>query len=230
MKKILIIDDDATTREYLKQILLAENYQVETCCDVYGAENAILKQNFDLILSDINLAEGPSGFDFLKAFRNTQVLTKFTLISGRNSENDVNLAVKLGVDDYLVKPIDSELLRAKIYRLLHEEDKGKLFFSQKNLNNTPTNYANIFISKICEEGMVLQLSKKMEINSKLKIYSRTFDELGIRAPWFRINSCVNQGEKYLASVSFVGMAESEVQKIRAFLVQHPDRPSYANLM
>ena len=58
--------------------------------------------------------------------------------------------------------------------------------------------------------------------------SEIFDDLGIQAPWIRVNSCTSaENGKFLAQVSFIGMPEKETQKIRAYLVQHPDKKSYS---
>ena len=108
----LIIDDEKTladnTCEYFNM------FDVKTAA-VYGrreAEEFFKDNEADLILLDINLADG-SGFDVCKMIRET-INVPILFISARNSDDDKLIALSIGGDDYIEKPYSLGVLLAKV--------------------------------------------------------------------------------------------------------------------
>lgn len=111
MKKILLVEDNATIREELSMLLQFEGYQV---LDTNKAANAIkLVEQYkpDLIISDI-LLQDFDGFELiqnLKANETTKNIP-FIFVTTSASKNNEALAYSLGAINYLVKPFKAEVL------------------------------------------------------------------------------------------------------------------------
>jgi DNA-binding response OmpR family regulator len=228
MMKILVVDDDPTILEFIRCILVVADYEVYTAESAAKAEEIMNECKFDLILCDIDLNNGVSGFELLKETRSSGQYARFAFLSGRGHANDIEYAMSLGADDYVRKPIEIESLVAKVYRLTARENPEKKIFAERNLDRWADAQQSIFISKVSEDGMQLILKTPGIVNERLKIQASFFDELGIRSPWFRINSCrAIENQKYLAQVSFIGMSESETTRVRSWMIQHPERTKYS---
>jgi PAS domain S-box-containing protein len=112
--RILIADDNADMREYLRD-LLAPYYAVETVADGEEALGAIARQRPDLVLSDVMMPR-IDGFALLKAVRADESLRSIPLIllSARAGEESRIEGLAAGADDYLAKPFSARELTARI--------------------------------------------------------------------------------------------------------------------
>lgn len=114
--KILIVEDEAVTRNTLKSVFEAEGY------DVYQARNGnemhtVLEQEaINLVIMDINLP-GKNGLMLARELReNTNVALIF--LTGRDNEVDRILGLEIGADDYLTKPFNPRELTIRARNLL----------------------------------------------------------------------------------------------------------------
>ena len=129
--KILVVDDERDIQtlfeqRFRKEIRSGEMFFVFT----YSGEEALsyLTQHVSeavLILSDINMP-GMNGFELLK-----QIKAKFEspppivmMITAYGDSENYKLAMSLGADDFLTKPLDFNLLREKLKNLPHDENPG----------------------------------------------------------------------------------------------------------
>ena len=117
--RILVVEDDTHMREGIQDILETNGYEVWAAND--GSEGLKVLDTLvpDLILSDIAMPT-MDGYDFYQAVRrNPQwALIPFIFLTARGERSDIRLGKKLGVDDYLTKPFDTEdLLTAVEARL-----------------------------------------------------------------------------------------------------------------
>ena len=117
--KILIVDDDREYISQLAEILEEEGYQVGFTANGQMAFNMLDSVTYDLIILDINMPR-MNGMDVLKELKSTKStrLTPVLMSTGDSSSDSVTRAIKLGADDYIVKPIDVDLLLDKVYVLL----------------------------------------------------------------------------------------------------------------
>lgn len=113
--KILLADDNADMRGYIKRILEDGGYEVIAVDNGLKALEAARAIRPDLFLSDV-MMPGLDGFALLDAVRNDPVLSNsvFILLSARAGEEARVEGLKAGADDYLVKPFNARELRARI--------------------------------------------------------------------------------------------------------------------
>lgn len=121
MAKILIVDDEKAIRRSIKEILEFEKHLVEEAEDGQMALNMILKNNYDVVLSDIKMPK-LDGIDLLNKVKETEVETSIIMMSGHGNIETAVDAVKKGAYDYLAKPIDLNRLLVTIRNALEKNN------------------------------------------------------------------------------------------------------------
>jgi CheY-like chemotaxis protein len=114
---ILVVDDEKTTLLTYSAILRRHGYAVLIAESVESALAVLEKQTPDLILSDVMFPSPTKGvFEFYNQIRNNRRFdgVPFLLMSGKSDEYIVRAGMRLGVDGFLSKPFDNELLLATI--------------------------------------------------------------------------------------------------------------------
>jgi diguanylate cyclase (GGDEF)-like protein len=115
--KILLIEDDQSTGEFLTSILTAHRYTVDLASDGQtGLELASLWK-YDLILLDIELPK-LDGFSVCRELRDRENKTPILILTRKSQNQDIVVGLDAGADDYMVKPCDANQLLARIRALL----------------------------------------------------------------------------------------------------------------
>ncbi len=115
-KKILLIDDDDLVVKTFKKLLSLKGYDVKTASSAVEAIAQAAVVEFDLVVSDVRMP-GENGVVAIEKIKNIynskKIICGYVLISGYAEEDTPSHAVRLGVDKFLYKPIDSnEFLNA----------------------------------------------------------------------------------------------------------------------
>lgn len=173
MKKIAILEDDASIALELKELLKNAGYNVLIITDYENAVESLLKEKVDLTLLDINLPTA-NGEVILKELRK-QTTMPIIMLTSRVTEVDEILSISYGADDYITKPYNPTILLLRIQNIFKRSN------SQKNsliYNNIIVNPSKGILQKENEE---LSLTKNEMIiflyllNNKGNIVKR--DEL-----------------------------------------------------
>ncbi len=137
-KKILVVDDELSMREFLEVMLNREGYDVLTAENGKQAVSKIKKTTFDLILCDIRLGD-ISGIEVLKAAKEQDRNTVVVMISAYATTEIAVEAMNEGAFDYVPKPFDNIELKNTIAdalksRTIEREKKELDYELQKNLH------------------------------------------------------------------------------------------------
>ncbi len=127
MKKILVVEDVAYNRDLLVQ-LLEEDYAVVTADDGAVSVEIAEREKPDLILMDLSLPV-VDGWEAARRIKAQAALSQIPIIAvtAHAMRGDRERAIESGCDDYITKPIDEDLLFAKLIRFLGSAgDKGKV--------------------------------------------------------------------------------------------------------
>jgi len=116
-ERILIVDDAPNTLELLRRNLTSRGYQVFTASSVAGATKVLQTSPVELVITDFKMPE-VSGLDLVRYVRENLKNTEVMMITGYPSIEGAVKAVKIGADDYLVKPFTEEELFSAVRRAL----------------------------------------------------------------------------------------------------------------
>lgn len=111
--EILVVEDDPTIQTLVKAILSRDGNHVTVAKTAEEGESCIQNERYDMILLDLRLPDG-NGYDMCHDLRESGITTPVLFLSAEH-ETDVKIkCLKVGADDYLTKPFNSEELLARI--------------------------------------------------------------------------------------------------------------------
>jgi len=117
---VLIIDDEPALRHTLSRLIQAAGCQVTAVADGVEALQILDERAFDLVYLDIHLP-GVSGLQVLREIRKKTTHLPVILLTGHATLQSALEAIHLGATDYLLKPIDPEVLVARTRVILQEQ-------------------------------------------------------------------------------------------------------------
>ena len=116
---VLVVEDDAGQREQLAGFLGSLQVRTVTAADAEAAVLALDAEPVDIVVTDLMLP-GESGIDLLRRGRDRHPLVDFIVVTAYGSVETAVEAMRLGAYDFLVKPVDLDVLELRIRRLLEK--------------------------------------------------------------------------------------------------------------
>ena len=114
---ILIVEDDATLRRILRDVLLIKGYEVFVAEDGEDGCRQFSEHDIDLVIADVMMPR-MDGFEMVRRMRESGANTQFIFLSALDSAEDVVEGFRSGGHDYLRKPFDMSELMVRIESLL----------------------------------------------------------------------------------------------------------------
>jgi DNA-binding response OmpR family regulator len=118
-KKILLIEDDTLVRETVQDVLSIGGYDIEIAENGLIGYQKIKEMNPDLVISDVMMPK-MDGFELIQRLESESVRVKFLFLSAKSREEDLLKGLRLGADDYLVKPFNNMELLNKVEELISD--------------------------------------------------------------------------------------------------------------
>ena len=126
---ILIVDDNPVVLEFLKRILMKNNFQVISASSGHEAFGIACKDKPDLVMADLMMPETSDGIALVNKLK-SQPATRQIPVAILTSQSELDTQVEVlncGANDYLIKPVPEKLLIAKINRLIADDAQESLF-------------------------------------------------------------------------------------------------------
>jgi two-component system alkaline phosphatase synthesis response regulator PhoP len=120
--RILLVEDEEQIRKLMRLNLEAEGYEVVTADDGKTAISIIDNQYFDLIILDVMLPN-VDGFQICEKVRLKNDKVAILIVSAKDTSQDRITGLKLGADDYLVKPFNLEEFLLRVHNLLKRSNE-----------------------------------------------------------------------------------------------------------
>lgn len=114
---VLVVEDDAAVRQGIVDALTFSGYEVLSAADGRDGRHLALTARYDLLLLDLVLPHF-TGFEILEALRGERAGQAVIILSARGEENDRVKGLKMGADDYVVKPFSARELLARVDAVL----------------------------------------------------------------------------------------------------------------
>ena len=132
--RILVVEDDRLLNSTLCYNLTTVGYQVDAALTKADAIGQTEKQNYELIVLDVNLPDG-NGFDFCREIKERRPDTAVIFLTANDMESDMLKGFELGADDYVTKPFPISVFQKKVSALLSRITKqsGGDFYDDGNL-------------------------------------------------------------------------------------------------
>lgn len=121
--RILIIEDEYSLADVLRETFKKENYLSDIATDGEEGLNQALTNIYDLIILDVMLPK-LNGFDVLKQIRSAKIMTPILMLTAKSELTDKLEGFDNGADDYLTKPFNTKELLARIKALTRR--KGEI--------------------------------------------------------------------------------------------------------
>ena len=144
MFQILVVEDDRDLNKSVCSFLNQSGYVATGCLSAAEAYDAMYEKMFDLIVSDI-MMPGTDGFEFARTVRELNQDIPIFFMTARDDLVSKQRGFRIGVDDYMVKPIDLDELFLRIDALLR---RAKIAASRKLEVGAFTMDADEFVAQL----------------------------------------------------------------------------------
>ena len=117
MLKLLVVEDDKDLNRSVCTFLNRNGYEVSGCLNADDAYDAMYENVFDLIISDI-MMPGIDGYEFAKTIRGLNSEIPILFMTARDDIHSMQKSYRIGIDEYMTKPINFDELLLRIGALL----------------------------------------------------------------------------------------------------------------
>jgi two-component system, OmpR family, response regulator len=130
-RMLLLVDDDAETAKFVKQVFEPHGVTVRVAKDGGQAQSSFVMHKPDLVVLDLILP-GESGFEICERMKHTNDTVPVLALTAIDMDDSRALADRVGVDGYLTKPVNAETIMGtaaevvkKVWRRVHHIDSGE---------------------------------------------------------------------------------------------------------
>lgn len=156
-RRVLVVEDDSAIRQGIVDALKFAGYDVLQAGNGNDGLAQGLRATIDLLMLDLILP-GPSGFDILKAVREARPTLPVIILTARGEEADRVQGLRLGADDYVVKPFSVRELLARVEAVLRRSPERPSVVSKLEL---PDGTADLARSEVrFKNGQRAELSER----------------------------------------------------------------------
>lgn len=213
--KILIIEDDISISEMVKNYLKKEGFIATTACNGEDGIAVFLKDNFDLIVLDLMMPK-LDGIETIKIIREKSSVP-ILIMSAKDSDVDKAIALGFGADDYITKPFSMIEISARIKASIRRATKysnNKQEIHTIKVGSLIVDLNNFLVSK---NGQAMQLtSKEFDI---LKLFIKNPNRVFTKA---QIYNLIWEDE-YFGDENVINV---HMRRLREKIEDDPSKPQY----
>ena len=220
-KMVLIVDDDEDIRKLLNKILTSAGFTVLQAASPEEGRIILAENPPHLIMTDLHM-EPEDGFAFIRSIKMNKQYAHLPILvlSALNDFSSVKKAIALGVTDYVIKPLQAQMLLRKIRKALLNKDFIK-WQPPYGLEPQMTGEFPATAVAIGETGYSLAAHFKLTPHKEIKPDISVFEEMGINEITQRSSVVVksHSGGLFLNDITLLGISENSAHKIRQYLTK-----------
>ena len=217
--RLLVVEDDRLLNNTLCYNLTAAGYEVDAALTQSAAEQFCRKQEYDLIVLDVNLPDG-NGFDLCRDIKIRRPDTAVIFLTANDMESDMLKGYELGADDYVTKPFPISVFQKKVSALLARiwkqsggdfYDDGSLFINftemtaargGESISFTPMEYR---LLKVLTKNPKVVLTRQVLLEKLWDIDGNFVDEHALTSAVSRVrNKIEDPDHTYIKTVYGMG--------------------------
>ncbi|ADX67393.1 MULTISPECIES: response regulator transcription factor [Weeksella] len=210
-QRLLLVEDDPSFGSVLKDYLLINDFDVTHAIDGEDGLNKFKEGEYDLCILDVMMPK-KDGFTLGKEIKQLKPEQPIIFLTAKNMRDDVLNGYKIGADDYVLKPFDSEVLLYKIKAVLQRNFGEEEKFEQEEFTIGKFHF-NAKLRQLVYEGKSQKLSpKENELLRLLAIYKNDLmpREIALTRIW--------HDDNYFTSRSM----DVYIAKLRKYLKKDPN--------
>ena len=222
MALILLVDDDQDFLAVASKLLSHMGAEVVTCTSAMEALEQAQKREFDVIITDANM-KPHTGYELIRSIKAipSYDLIPIAMITGRREKRDVERAVAIGAQDYIVKPIDPERFIQKVQELVTRSENARRTarFGEVPLEEVAKLSAAVVIVGLSESGLLIDSDHKLLEGTVISIDAELFGEIGCPSPQAKVKSCTPGSVEgtFEIRAAFHGLDDRALLKVRQFV-------------
>lgn len=226
MARLLIVDDDPDILRMAEKILVHAGHEVKIAENALKAIDILGAGGFDVMVSDANMPLY-SGFELVQTVRANPKYQGMAvaMLTGLRERKDVEKALRVGVDDYIIKPLDPLLLVQKVASLLEGRqpvEKPEIKLPVDTAAAKGQIFSAVQVESISELGLVVRTQLPLKAGQAVDLQAAFFDQLGDKVPPLKVLTVepADKPDWFRAQLMFLGAPESLLQKIRRWIFTH----------
>lgn len=223
MAKILVVDDDRDILKFVDALLTQAEHEVKIATDPIIALGLINHRTFDLIITDANMPHY-TGFELVKTIRshNRCKNVGIAMLTSLREKENIEKAIKAGVDDYIIKPIDPLIFLRKIKDLLDKKTptrQNEIALSELFPESKSQVHLESQILSVAETHLKLRTPFPLPEGTLITLKSQLLNIMGFEPtpPPLKVIAIEKVENDYHLTVSFVGLRETDYEKIRNWI-------------
>lgn len=221
MARILLVDDDADIRRIVKKILETKGHSVMILDNGLTALDELNANIYDLLISDASMPHF-SGFDLIRSIRRQKRHKKLAIamLTGRREKEDIEQAIELKVDDYIVKPIDPSVLLEKVDKLLSKNHSQKIIVEKQALAIDAVLQNPIHVTEMHADGFTATSLLPFNIGAEIHFSCKELNQVGVDIHKVKITGCQTKSgtdNTYVIYGQFLEMTKSTKEHLEEYL-------------
>lgn len=175
---VLIVDDDAAMRRSVRRVLMLDSYEVDVAGSVEEMFDSEKLDQYFAILLDRKLPDGDAS-QFISRVRDRAPYAAILIVTGHADMDSTLAAIRHGVNDYLIKPVEPATLRSRLASL------AELYKTRCELRQSESRMK--FLVENLPAGAIYVDHEDLFINRAVeRLTGYTADEIGTVHDWFRV--------------------------------------------
>jgi CheY-like chemotaxis protein len=224
MARVLVVDDDPDILKIVERVLRMQEHDVYTAHDAMKAMDLLNSSTFDLMLTDANMPRF-SGFELARTIKNNKKFQKMAIVmlTGLREKKDIEKAIRAGIDDYIVKPIDPAVLLQKVAQIFLKKppiEKVEYLLPENATYGISQLTIPARITHVNETGLTLRACTEMPEGMVLIIIAGLFKKMDMsKPPTMKVLSSRKIVEfDYEIKIVFTGAGEVFHKKVRDWIL------------
>lgn len=151
--RVLVLDDEMLVLNIIESVLRNRGYDVRITNDASQALEILRAREADILILDL-VMPGKSGIDFYRELKQEKIVIPTIVLTASANKEDHVLALQEGIDDFLRKPFEADVLVANVEKLIKKENKHKNALLKDALTSAYTR--NYFATRFAQEKAKFQ--------------------------------------------------------------------------